>query len=168
MYDDIAHCFETHRARVYRWAYAMCRRHADAADALQEVFVRMLRHQPELPNDAAAVGWLRRTTASVVIDRWRSRASRESQTATTPTAESHSPAAALESSELAERARAAMSRLSHQQCLILLARVYDRLSFREIAEELGIAASSAKTHYLRALMHVRTHLGIDVPAGSKS
>ena len=166
MYDDVARCFETHRARVYRWAYAMCRRHDAAADVLQDVFVRILCHQPIFPSDAAAIAWLRKTTANVVIDHWRSTAGRGS--AEPGPRALRSPVDALETSELAEQARAAMSRLSHQQCLILLARVYDQVSFREIAEELEITASSAKTHYLRALLHVRKYLGIDVPAGSKS
>ena len=49
MPTDVAALFETHRARVYRWARAMCGRHDDALDVVQEVFLRMLKRPPELP-----------------------------------------------------------------------------------------------------------------------
>ena len=166
MPTDVAVHFEAHRARVYRWAYAMCGRHEDALDVVQEVFLRMLRQPPELPSIAAAVAWLRPVTSRIVIDRWRAESSRDAArrecVPRVVTEES------VESRELAERLRAAIATLSEQQRLVLMAKTYDRITFQQIADELGIAVPTAKTHYLRALSAVRARLKIDLPAGRLS
>lgn len=163
---DVQRCFEDHRARVYRWAYAMCGRHEDALDVVQEVFLRMLRKPPVLPNAPAAVGWLRRVTARIVIDRWRSAASRPAtsgdvvETATTQDA--------AETRELAEHIRAALKTLSEQQRLVLMCKCYDSMTFQQIADEIGVAVPTAKTHYLRALSAVRDRLGVTHQSGRPS
>jgi RNA polymerase sigma-70 factor (ECF subfamily) len=163
MPTDVAMLFEHHRARVYRWAYAMCGRHDDALDVVQEVFLRMLRRPPELPTVATAITWLRRVTARVVIDRWRAESSRgAARRKYLPPAP---PEESAESREWAEQLRAAIETLSEQQRLVMLAKVYDRLTFRQIADAIGIAVPTAKTHYLRALSAIRARLKIDVPAG---
>ncbi len=166
MPTDVAAHFEAHRARVYRWAYALCGRHEDALDVVQEVFLRMLKRPPELLSIAAGLAWLRRVTSRVVIDRWRAESSRDA------VRREHLPHAAAEESpesrELAERLRAAIETLSEQQRLVLMAKTYDRETFQQIADELGIAVPTAKTHYLRALSAVRARLEIDTPAGRLS
>ena len=166
MPTEVAAHFEAHRARVYRWAYAMCGRHEDALDIVQEVFLRMLRRPPELPNIAAAVGWLRQVTARVVIDRWRAESSRGA--ARHEFSPDRSAGESVESHELVECLRAAIGTLSEQQRLVLMAKTYDRMTFQQIAHEFGIAVPTAKTHYLRALSAVRARLKIDLPAGRLS
>jgi RNA polymerase sigma-70 factor (ECF subfamily) len=164
MRPDVAACFETHRARVYRWAYALCGRHEDALDVVQEVFLRMWRRPPELASESATVAWLRQVTSRVVIDRWRSRVARV--TAQRYVDESKTPQdEPPETRELAERLRAAIEALSEQQRLVLMAKTYDRMTFRQIADELGVAVPTAKTHYLRALSAVRARLRIDAAVG---
>jgi RNA polymerase sigma-70 factor (ECF subfamily) len=166
MPTDVAAHFEAHRARVYRWAYALCGRHEDALDVVQEVFLRMLKRPPELPSIAAGLAWLRRVTSRVVIDRWRAESSRDAvRREQVPRVAAEESA---ESRELAERLRAAIETLSEQQRLVLMAKTYDRETFQQIADELGIAVPTAKTHYLRALSAVRTRLEIDAPAGRLS
>lgn len=157
---DVARHFEEHRERVYRWAYALCGRREDALDVVQEVFLRMLQNPPELPNVPAAIGWLRRVTSRVVIDRWRRPAAPAALTGDRPAPERASESA--EARETAAQIQWAIRGLSEQQRQVLLAKMYDRLSFAQIADELGISTSTAKTHYLRALNMVRTRLKIDL------
>jgi len=168
---DVETCFRTQRARVYRWAYAMCRRHDDALDVVQDVFLRMLDRRPLLANPAAAVAWLRRVTGRVVIDRWRAESARAARQAShVPTA---SPADAVEARELADLLHAALESLSEQQRLVLMGKCYDQMTFQQIADELGIAVPTAKTHYLRALSAVRERVRTadptpDIQAGRTS
>jgi RNA polymerase sigma-70 factor (ECF subfamily) len=164
MRPDVAACFETHRARVYRWAHALCGRHEDALDIVQEVFLRMWRKPPKLAGEPATVAWLRQVTSRVVIDRWRSQAARVTAQpyADVSRASGDEP---LETRELTDRLRAAIEGLSEQQRLVLIAKTYDRMTFRQIADELGIAVPTAKTHYLRALSAVRARLEIDAKVG---
>jgi RNA polymerase sigma-70 factor (ECF subfamily) len=163
MSTDVAACFNAHRARVYRWAYALCGRHEDARDVVQEVFLRMLKRPPELPAAAAAVSWLRQVTSRVVIDRWRAESSR--QTARREYVVPATSEQAVETYELVERVRAALQTLSEQQRLVVMAKTYDGMTFRQIADELGIAVPTVKTHYVRALSAVRVRLNIAVEAG---
>jgi len=163
---DVAEQFVLHRARVYRWAFAMCGRHADALDAVQEVFLRMLRNPPDTPNEKSALAWLRRVTSRVVIDRWRGESSRAAlRESFTPHENADD---ALETREQEQRLRLAIRGLSQQQRLVLTAKMYDRLTFQEIAEQHGMAVSTAKTHYLRALNMVRTRLNIEFPVRRES
>jgi len=157
--------FRAHRARVYRWARAMCGRHEDALDVVQDVFLRMLRSRPALPSPAATIAWLRRVTSRVVIDRWRRAAVRRTDFAevSPPT-----PDETLAAGELRAQVRAALESLSEQQRLVVIAKCYDRLTFQQIAAELGVSPSTAKTHYVRALAAVRDRLGIEIQSGSRT
>jgi RNA polymerase sigma-70 factor (ECF subfamily) len=163
MCADIAACFETYRARVYRWAYALCGQHEDALDVVQEVFLRMWRRPPELASGSATVAWLRRVTSRVVIDLWRAQASRTA--AARRYGSPRGPQETPDAGDLVERLRTAIESLSEQQRLVLMAKMYDRQTFRQIADELGIAVPTAKTHYLRALTAVRERLKSNTAAG---
>ena len=58
--------------------------------------------------------------------------------------------------------RADVSRALHQlpemQRAVLVAKVYDDLTFAQISEELSISLSTAKTHYVRAVTALRDAL----------
>lgn len=164
MPSDVEAHFRAHRGRVYRWAYALCARHEEALDVVQEVFLRMLRQPPALANAAAAIAWLRRVTARVMIDRWRAEASRSAMRQKLAPREIGE--LTPETRELTERLHAAIGALSEQQRLVLMAKTYDRMTFAQIAAELNIAVPTAKTHYLRALSAVRGRLKIAVLTGS--
>jgi RNA polymerase sigma-70 factor (ECF subfamily) len=160
---DVEACFRAQRARVYRWAYAMCGRHDDAADVVQEVFLRMFRKPPQSPSKPVVIAWLRRVTARVVIDRWRSETARTTlENAIRPSVVSDETA---ETCERARRVRAALASLSERQRLVVMAKCYDQMTFQQIADELGIATTTAKTHYLRGLAAVRNQLQADMEAG---
>lgn len=166
MAADLAECFEAHRARVYRWAYAMCGRHEDALDVVQEVFLRMLKRPPEPTSLPAIIAWLRQVTSRVLIDRWRAETTRSAaQRRYIPRTDADETPDAR---EVAERLRAAIQRLSEQQRLVLMAKIYDRQTFQQVADELDIAVPTAKTHYVRALSAIRERLKIDLHAGRVS
>jgi RNA polymerase sigma factor (sigma-70 family) len=161
---DPSTCFREYRAAVYRWALGLCGRHEDALDVVQEVFTRLVRTRPELPQPRQALAWLRRTTVRLAIDAWRSAcARRERELSSRSPRSAESPA---EIRELHERVRAAIEELSEQQRLVLLGKVYDGMTFQEIAEELELALSTVKTHYLRALSAVRRRLSEPPQAGN--
>jgi len=52
----------------------------------------------------------------------------------------------------------ALDRLSDVQRSVIVAKVYDDMTFAQVAEELGLAVSTVKTHYLRAVGTVRDRL----------
>lgn len=155
--------FRDFRGRVYRWAFALCRRDAEAVDVVQEVFLRLLRSETTFQSLSAAAAWLRRTTVRVAIDRWRM--DRTRRAGSLPDLQSEADAAPAENaaggqvgSEGVEALRSAIAELSEQQQIVLLARTFGESTFAEIARELGLSEPTAKTHYFRALAALRTRL----------
>jgi DNA-directed RNA polymerase specialized sigma24 family protein len=53
---------------------------------------------------------------------------------------------------------AALNRLTDVQRGVLIAKLYDEMTFAQISVEYGISLSTAKTHYLRAVTGVRDRL----------
>ncbi len=154
---DVAAAFKSHRAQVYRWAYALSASHADAADLTQEAFLRLLRSGSVAPRQV--VGWLRKVTTRLAIDRWRAKsAARRALKAVQPSEQTAAAIPAFEQRETLARMHAALGELSEQQRLVLLAKCFDEATFQQIADELGLGVPTVKTHYLRALHALRARL----------
>jgi RNA polymerase sigma-70 factor (ECF subfamily) len=149
--------FETFRKDVYRWAIQVLGSHHDALDTVQEVFVRWLvQARREVP--AHPRPWLRRTTLNRAIDAIRARKKQEGtmepetleQEAATRDAD-----ADLDRQVLRTEVAEALGTLTEAQRNVLTAKTYEGLTFKEIAGELGMSVSTAKTHYIRALQAMR-------------
>ncbi len=151
--------FEQYAGQVYGWAYRFLGRHHDALDVVQDVFLRWdrqcTRARPLQPR-----GWLRRVTLNRAMDVSRKRqadVNSLSPTKDTPTI----VARELEEQDIAALRQdivSALDRLSDIQRGVLVAKVYDELTFAEIATDMSLAVSTVKTHYLRAVQAVRDRL----------
>jgi len=64
----------------------------------------------------------------------------------------------LDRATLRQDIAAALDRLTDIQRSVLVAKVYDEMTFAEIAAEMSVAVSTVKTHYLRAVQVVRDRL----------
>ena len=151
--------FEQYTAEVYGWAYRLLGRHHDALDVVQDVFLRWdaqcAREAPRQPR-----GWLRRVTVNRAIDVRRARKGEavSEPTAPSPVETSHSLESQVDRELLREDITAALGKLSTVQRCVLVAKVYDEMKFKEIAEEQDLALSTVKTHYMRAVRAVRDRL----------
>ncbi|MCH7883659.1 MAG: RNA polymerase sigma factor [Planctomycetes bacterium] len=152
--------FEPYAADVYGWAYRLLGRHHDALDVVQDVFVKWAqqcaRQQPQHPR-----GWLRRVTLNRAIDKVRVRrhGSLESDEAIAGlTHPAEAPGQSIDQVVLRDDITQALDRLTDSQRSVLVAKIYDGLTFARIGEELGLAVSTVKTQYLRALDVVRAQL----------
>ena len=152
--------FEQYTADVYNWAYRLLGRHHDALDVVQDVFIRWdaqcARQTPKQPR-----GWLRRVTLNRAIDLHRRTRSAPppADDALRLMAVKDKPAASLDREMLRHDIAAALDNLSDVQRSVLVAKIFDELTFARIADELGLAPSTVKTHYLRAVRGVRDRLG---------
>ncbi|MBO5209690.1 MAG: sigma-70 family RNA polymerase sigma factor [Lachnospiraceae bacterium] len=60
--------FRAYYSLIYRIAFMQMKRHADAEDIAQEVFVRLLKHQPTFENEKHEKAWFIRTTVNICKD----------------------------------------------------------------------------------------------------
>lgn len=166
MRTDSPPAFEAFAQDVYAWAFRLLGRHHDALDVVQDVFLKWTRQCADRPPDHPR-GWLRRVTLNDVLDKRR-------QTRTVATLEpdqelnARSPHATensephradvLDAVDLQHDIVAALERISEIQRGVLIAKVFDDLTFATIAEEMDVSTSTVKTHYLRAVRALRDRL----------
>ena len=151
---DSDHDFARYRHDVYSWAYRLLGRHHDALDVAQDVFLRWTKQiEGSVPDHPRS--WLRRVTTNRAIDMVRARAT---SVPPAPRAPVTGTGSELELQELRCAVAAAMAGLTDMQRSVLTAKVYESLTFRAIAGELGVSVPTVKTHYLRAVRAMRERL----------
>jgi RNA polymerase sigma-70 factor (ECF subfamily) len=176
---DPAALFAAHHAEVYRTAYRITGQAEDAEDALQTVFLQVLRFAAasDLANPA---GYLHRLAVNTALNQLRQRrrrptvslASEEAgdagrvpdglaegwlHAATVPDSGAD-PAAAPAARELRDRLRAALALLPPRAAEIFALRYLEGYSNRQIAELLGTSESSIGVTLHRARQRLRTEL----------
>lgn len=154
---DANAAFDRYREEVYTWAYRILGRHHDALDVAQDVFLRWVRNRPQGGADSPR-GWLRRVTMNRAVDLIRSRKSAPGALSSATELSARAQGDALETMELRATIAAALDRLSEMQRSVLIAKVYDGLTFAEIAVDHQLAVPTVKTHYLRAVSAMRDRL----------
>ncbi len=149
--------FERHTAQIYGWAYRLLGRHHDALDVVQDVFLRWdaqcLRETPKQPR-----GWLRRVTVNRAIDLRRQRRKSADPNAYIESPGGNETETRMDQDSLRADIALALDGLSSGQRGVLIAKIYDDMTFREIATEMELALSTVKTHYLRAIRALRDRL----------
>jgi RNA polymerase sigma-70 factor (ECF subfamily) len=157
---DLAALYDAHAGPVYAFALNITRSEADARDVLQEVFIRLAR-QPEA---AASLrdprAFLLRLAHHQVVDSARRRSSRDRrhdafQTETLGVfAPSDDPDEATFRAELAE----ALGELPEDQRAVVHLKLWERLTFEQIADLLGLSPNTAASRYRYGLDKLRTRL----------
>src|SRR5438270_4740242 len=166
---------------TYADVYALCRRMLadpdEAADATQEVFVRVMRSVVGFRGDAAFGTWLHRVTVNVCLTalRKRSKARAAGMVAGgTPFAlpgddallvsTDASPDDAAETADLLARSEAALAELPEDARAVVVLRDIEGLSTKEVAELLGVTETVVKVRLHRAHTRLRSMLLAGEPA----
>jgi RNA polymerase sigma-70 factor (ECF subfamily) len=151
----IAELVEQYAQPLYRVAYSVMRNAAEAEDAVQETFLRVLKNRNRLPEVRDARVWLVRITWNVVLDRKRRSKVRPE------TDDIADLARVLPCSGLGSEASAIASqqcrmilnlidRLPHKEREALLLSAVEELDTSEIASVLGASESSIRSRLFRA------------------
>ena len=150
--------FEQYTNDVYGWAFRFLGHHHDALDVVQDVFLRWnAQCSGALPRQPR--GWLRRVTLNRVIDVQRMRKPAiDVEDGIEIVTEDSTPGSRLDQETLRGDVATALDQLTEMQRGVLVAKVYDEMTFSQIADELGIGVPTAKTHYLRAIRATRDRL----------
>jgi RNA polymerase sigma-70 factor (ECF subfamily) len=140
---------------LYRVAYSVLRNSTDAEDAVQEAFLRVLRHRDTLAEVRDQRVWLIRIVWNVALDRKR-RAKTRPETDDVSELARVLPSTGLSAEELAAAAEhhahvlGCVEQLPAKEREVLLLSAFEELTSVEIAAVLDITESSVRSRLFRA------------------
>lgn len=161
--------WSAHGPMVLRVCTAILGDRERGADAAQDTWLRYLRFKDDRGIENLG-GWLRRVAVACAIDLLR----REPPTAQPLEAGESRPAQGpdqgqvLVAREFAEFVRAQLPRLPESQRIVFRLKTEAELSLAEIAEDLGLALPTVKTHFARACVRLQASLRAFSPEGTHS
>jgi RNA polymerase sigma-70 factor (ECF subfamily) len=167
-YDELV---RSYHGSIYQVAYRMLGDSGDAADVVQEIFIKVFRNIRGFRGDSSLKTWIFRIAFSEILNRlrwWRRRfrsstvsldEGRNGQGAPFQLkASSPSPFQALESKEKEIAIQQALSRLSSDHRSIVILRDIEDFSYNEIAAILGVSCGTVKSRLARARADMKKSL----------
>jgi RNA polymerase sigma-70 factor (ECF subfamily) len=151
----LAGLVDQYAGALYRVAFSVLRNPADAEDAVQEAFLRVLRHRDQLIEVRDHRVWLIRIVWNIVLDRKR-RAKTRPETDDVAELARVLPSTGLSAEQMASAAQhhaqvlACVEQLPAKEREVLVLSAFDELSSVEIASVLGITESSVRSRLFRA------------------
>ncbi len=161
---------------TYADVYAQCRRlladSADAADATQEVYLRVVRSIIGFRGEAAFGSWLHRVTVNVCLTALRRRGDQRARgqvaglrafaapdSVDDVADDAAGPSARAEQADLAARTARALAQLPEDARDVVVLRDLQGLSTKEAAELLGVSEGAVKVRLHRAHARLRDLVG---------
>ena len=143
-------------ASLFRTGYLITGDYQRAEDLLQSTLVRLYRRWPRVEVMERPVGYARKVLVNQAISWWRTRSSRE-----TPMLVLNEPGWGGFVDEITEHERVwkAVVSLPPRQRAVMVLRYYEDLSEAEIAETLGVARGTVKSHAHAAARRLAELLG---------
>jgi RNA polymerase sigma-70 factor (ECF subfamily) len=167
--ETLAALVSQYSGTLYRVAFSVLRNSADAEDAVQEAFIRVLRHRETLSEVRDQRVWLIRIVWNIVLDRKR-RAKTRPETDDVSELARVLPSNGLSAEQIAAAAQhhahvlACVDQLPAKERQVLMLSAFEELSSVEIASVLEITESSVRSRLFRArnlmaglLDHVRSN-----------
>jgi len=167
-YDELVRVYH---ASIFHVAYRMLGDSSDAADAVQEIFLKVFRNIQRFRGDSSLKTWIYRIAFSEILNRlrWWKRRFRSStvslddqQDGKGPyihlAAPTPSPLQVLESKERENAIQLALTKLSSEHRSIVILRDIEGFSYSEIADILGVSTGTVKSRLARARMDMKKAL----------
>ncbi len=152
--SEFAELYENHYAAVYRAALRITGNPADAEDALQTVFLRILSRKDRLEYSSMPEAYFKRAAANAAVDLLRRRTTH----AEIQFDDASPPSIKEAETLLKERLRRAIGVLDPQDALIFLLRHVEGLSNGELAEMFGQEKSSIAVRLHRIRQTLQTEM----------
>ena len=151
-----------HQKGVWRVVRRYLKRDADAADVTQQVFVRAFKGLGAFRGAATVRSWLYRIAINCALS-WLRDHRREEPTEIAEDSLTAMPIAhaRIASDQDGARLRAAIAQLPPKQKMVLELRVFDDLSFKEVAELADCTENTAKVNFHYAVKRLRDILAGD-------
>jgi RNA polymerase sigma-70 factor (ECF subfamily) len=159
--------FRRYRFLAYRVAYRLLGHEADALDAVQEGFVKALTHLRGFQGRSTFKTWLLRVVSNAALDLGRQRGRREMLSLDAPDPSDGEPVQpltdddpghGLERADLRHLLDQALSALPAAQRRTFVLHAEAELSYREVAEVLGISIGTVMSRLFYARQKLRAYL----------
>jgi RNA polymerase sigma-70 factor (ECF subfamily) len=170
--EAFAELVRRHRRGVFHFTLRFLGSPQAAEDALQEVFLRVVRHAPTYERKARFTTWLFTIARNHCIDQGRRAKFRKTESLDAPLSDDEGaatrldrvPGNALPADQGAESVRIraaldrALGRLPEEQREVFLLREQAGIPFKEIADMAGVPENTVKSRMRYALEALRRHL----------
>lgn len=153
--------------RIFALTYGMLGREEDAREATQDTFLAAFRNLRGFRGEAKVSSWLHRIAVNQCISRQR-RAKVRSESALDDEEErdassfatplSYSPARVAEGRQTTIAVRRAINSLPLELRQVVVMKEFEELTFREIADALGLPLSTVKSRLYTALKQLQMRL----------
>lgn len=152
-----------YQRRVYSTALRIVRRHDLADDVTQEAFLRAHRALASYDRARPFGPWMCRIAANLAINHVRSPEAREDELdeaalAARPSPAADGPLGVLLEKEARDVLEDALGQLPAEQRAVFVLRTFDDLSYKEIAEALGLEVGTVMSRLSRAREKLRVAL----------
>lgn len=163
--DAFAELVASHQERLLRLCERLLGDVEEARDAAQEVFLKVYRKAGEVRPQGQVYTWLYRIAVNHCLNklrrrrlvrflRWEEPAEDADAPAFDPPDRAPGPAAALEARRRWQSTRRAIEKLPAGQRAVLVLARFEGLSYRQIAEVLGITEGAVESRLVRAMRRV--------------
>jgi len=159
---------ELHRKQIYQLIYQLTGSHEDADDISQEVFIRAYKSIGKFKGKSKLSTWLYRIAVNLSINHLKreSRRVHESSDKQTLSVRTDSLASSrvsnplenVEAEELTQRIKESMESLPVAEKIVFVLRVYQELSYKEIARTLNCPVGTVMSRLNRARRRLRDRL----------
>ena len=175
--DALDELFSRYLHKAYAIAYSMCSGdHEQAQDITQEAFLKAFRSIKKFRREASFSTWLYRIIANTYFDssshrknwerifslwRWRKqkRESKKDVLEELPDIrENKNPLNVLHGKQFEQDIKNALKLLPDKQRIVFQLKVFSEMSIREIAQIMGSAEGTVKSHLFRATLFLRNTL----------
>lgn len=168
--EGVRGAFETLVRRYQKPVYFLCfryvRDHDAAADLAQRAFIRVMEKLGDLREVQIFRSWLFRIGVNLALNHLRDHArfvDGDSVEVDEPSTSAEG-AARLEAAEEVEALRRAVEQLPTKQRMTLELRIYEELSFRDIAQALETTEGAAKVNFHYAVRRLKAVFGKSILA----
>lgn len=157
--EEFAGLFDLYHKQIYNFIYYRTQHRESAEDILSTTFLKALENIKTFRGDRGVFGaWLYRIARNTIIDHYRkSRPTEDIELAFDLASDTNIPRD-LEHKERFEYTQKLLEHLSAQQRDIVIMRMWDGLSHREIAEVLGLTEGNVKVIFSRSLQKLQQHV----------
>ncbi len=152
--------------KLYDYAFFRVKNKQSAEDIVADTFMKALEHVHSFdPNKGSVASWLYRIARNTLVDHYRigkktTGFPEDFDVVDTTDLKTH-----IENKDMLKKVEIALKKLSEREREIITLRVWDELSYKEIAEVLGKSEASLKMAASRALKSLRKELPLGVYLG---